>query len=156
MDAQSDLEATVGKVEVYERSMQDKNEELEHIRCKLTQVAELFERKPITHKYTFEVLLDFISDKARRLFAKFDSVIKEKKVMKEEKSYYYQRRVDQLEQQLQSCDAAVQFTDRVLEVIVPRMQALLESGGTRGKGVDQALEVLQQCESEFRTSKKQC
>jgi len=48
----------------------------------------LYERKPITQKYTFEVLCDFITDKAKRLFQKYESVSKEK-VIKEEKSYYY-------------------------------------------------------------------
>lgn len=91
------------------------------------------------------------------MFAKFDSVIKEKKVMKEEKSYYYQRRVDALEQQLRDTETAVQFADRVADVIVPRMQALLEGQVKESRlKSDFAFDVLQQCESEFRTCRKQC
>jgi hypothetical protein len=59
---------------MYEKSLRAKDEELEDIRLKLTRIAELYERKPITQKYTFDVLIDFISDKARRLIAKFESV----------------------------------------------------------------------------------
>jgi len=42
------------------------------IRSKITRVAELYERKPINQKYSFEVLCDFITDKAKRLFSKYD------------------------------------------------------------------------------------
>jgi hypothetical protein len=57
---------------MYEKSVIAKDKELEDIRQKLTKIAELYERKPITQKYTFDVLIDFIADKARRLFAKFE------------------------------------------------------------------------------------
>jgi len=42
-------------------------------------VAEFFEKKPIKQKYSFEVLCDFIHDKAKRLFNKYESALKEKK-----------------------------------------------------------------------------
>jgi hypothetical protein len=46
---------------------------------RITSVAELFEKKPINTKYSFEVLCDFIADKAKRLFAKYDNISKEKR-----------------------------------------------------------------------------
>jgi len=49
-------------------------------------VAELFEKKPINTKYSFEVLCDFITDKAKRLFTKYEAASKEKKA---DKSYHY-------------------------------------------------------------------
>jgi len=49
------------------------------MRAKITEVAELFERKPITQQYSIQVLCDFIVDKARRLFTKYEKVSKEKK-----------------------------------------------------------------------------
>jgi hypothetical protein len=49
----------------------------------------LFEKKDIKQKYSFEVLCDFIFDKAKRLFSKYDNAIKENKVMKEEKNFYF-------------------------------------------------------------------
>lgn len=42
--------------------------EMEQIRKRLTDVATLFEKKDIKQKYSFEVLCDFIFDKANRLF----------------------------------------------------------------------------------------
>jgi len=42
-------------------------------------VASLFERKEIKQKYTFEVLCDFIYDKAKRLFSKYEVVSKDRK-----------------------------------------------------------------------------
>jgi hypothetical protein len=35
------------------------------------------------------VLCDFIHDKAKRLFAKYDLALKDKKAMQEEKSFYF-------------------------------------------------------------------
>jgi len=71
--------------------------EVEDVRVRITKIAELFERKDIKQKYSFEVLCDFIFDKAKRLFNKYDSLSKEKKVMQEEKSYYFERKNEQLE-----------------------------------------------------------
>jgi hypothetical protein len=42
-------------------------------------VAELFEKKEIKQKYSFEVLCDFIYDKAKRLFTKYDALLKDQK-----------------------------------------------------------------------------
>lgn len=47
--------------------------EQEEIRQKITVVAELFEKKEIKQKYSFEVLCDFIYDKAKRLFSKYEN-----------------------------------------------------------------------------------
>lgn len=64
-----------------QKKLEERNDELEEIRQKITKVAELFERKEIKQKYSFEVLCDFIHDKAKRLFTKYENVSKEKKVM---------------------------------------------------------------------------
>lgn len=50
-----------------------KDKEVETIRAKITEVAELFEKKEIRQRYSFEVLCDFIFDKAKRLFIKLDT-----------------------------------------------------------------------------------
>ena len=39
-----------------------------------TKIAEIFERKPIESKYSFEVLCDFIFEKASRLQNKYENV----------------------------------------------------------------------------------
>ena len=70
---------------------------MEEVRKKITEVAVLFEKKEIKQKYSFEVLCDFIFDKANRLHGKYDNICKENKVMKEEKNYYFERRLEQLE-----------------------------------------------------------
>jgi hypothetical protein len=54
-------------------------QEWDEMRVRITKVAELFERKPITQSYSIQVLCDFIIDKAKRLFSKYESVSKEKK-----------------------------------------------------------------------------
>ncbi len=69
--------------------MAEKQAEVEEVRDKITKVAELYERKPINQRYSFEVLCDFISDKAKRMLSKYEAVSKEKKIMQEEKSYYF-------------------------------------------------------------------
>lgn len=88
------LEESLDRVNDLERKLDGKNDELEEIRQKITRVAELFERKEIKQKYSFEVLCDFIYDKAKRLFAKYENVSKDKKVMQEEKNFYFQRKLD--------------------------------------------------------------
>lgn len=93
------LEEALDRVNDLERKVDGKGDELEEIRQKITRVAELFERKEIKQKYSFEVLCDFIYDKAKRLFAKYENVSKDKKVMQEEKNFYFQRKLDQLEQE---------------------------------------------------------
>jgi hypothetical protein len=43
------------------------------------------------------VLCDFIIDKATRLFNKYDTVSKEKKLMQEESQVYFRQKVEDLE-----------------------------------------------------------
>jgi len=83
------LEEALDRINEMEKQVREKDEESEEIRTKITKVAELFERKEIKQKYSFEVLCDFIHDKAKRLYSKYDNVQKEKKVMQEEKNFYF-------------------------------------------------------------------
>ena len=96
-ETNASLDKALNKVGVLDKDLEDKNMEMEDLRERITKVAELFERKEIKQKYSFEVLCDFIHDKAKRLFAKYDTVSKERKIMQEEKNFYFQRKVDQLE-----------------------------------------------------------
>ena len=93
----ANMEKALNKVGLLDKDLEDKNIEMEDLRERITKVAELFERKEIKQKYSFEVLCDFIHDKAKRLFAKYDTASKERKIMQEEKNFYFQRKVDQLE-----------------------------------------------------------
>ena len=77
------------KIKILERALDEKNTDIEDIRKRITKVAELFERKEIKQKYSFEVLCDFIHDKAKRLFTKYETVSKERKIMQEEKNFYF-------------------------------------------------------------------
>jgi len=72
-----------------QNQVKEKETQLEDLRTRITVVAELFEKKPIKQKYSFEVLCDFIHDKAKRLFNKYDNALKEKKQFQEEKGHYY-------------------------------------------------------------------
>ena len=53
---------------------------MEDIRSRITVIAELFEKKPIKQRYSFEVLCDFVHDKAKRLFTKYENAVKDKKM----------------------------------------------------------------------------
>lgn len=88
-ESHRNMEKALDKVGGIEKDLNEKTTELEDIRERITKVAELFERKEIKQKYSFEVLCDFIHDKAKRLFAKYESASKERKVMQEEKNFYF-------------------------------------------------------------------
>ena len=74
---------------------------LENIRLRLTAVAEFFEKKPIKQKYSFEVLCDFIHDKAKRLFNKYESALKEKKQLQQDSqgSVFVKQKMAQIEKE---------------------------------------------------------
>ena len=63
--------------------MKERDCQLDEVRQRITVIAELFEKKPIKQRYSFEVLCDFVHDKAKRLFNKYDTAIKDKKALKE-------------------------------------------------------------------------
>ena len=65
----------------YQQQIQEKDAQLEELRTRITTVAELFEKKPIKQRYSFEVLCDFVHDKAKRLFNKYENAVKEKKTL---------------------------------------------------------------------------
>lgn len=88
-ESHRNMEKALNKLMLLEKDMEEKNVELEDVRERVTKVAELFERKDIKQKYSFEVLCDFVHDKAKRLFVKYEAASKEKKVMHEEKNFYF-------------------------------------------------------------------
>ena len=73
--------------------MRGANEELLAERRQLMEAIDSLEEQNKTshkkQKYSFEVLCDFIYDKAKRLFTKYENVSKDKKVMQEEKNFYF-------------------------------------------------------------------
>lgn len=75
--------------------MKERDTHLDEIRQRITVIAELFEKKPIKQRYSFEVLCDFVHDKAKRLFNKYDTAIKDKKALKEHQD---SKKVQALEQ----------------------------------------------------------
>ena len=50
---------------------------MHEVRRRITEVAELFEKKEIKQNYSFEVLCNFVFDKAKRLFSKFENAMSE-------------------------------------------------------------------------------
>ena len=74
-------------------------------------MAELFERKPICQKYTFEVLCDYLADKATKLISRYEAATRERKASREEKSYFYQRRIDALERESAEAQKSVDFAE---------------------------------------------
>lgn len=71
-DSHKNLEDALDKITQFENQVDMKVSEMESIRKRITNVAELFERKSIKQNYSFEVLCDFIHDKATRLFTKYE------------------------------------------------------------------------------------
>ena len=85
-----------------------------------------FTLKEIKQKNSFEVLCDFVHDKAKRLFSKYDNLAKERKVMQEEKNFYFQRRMDQLEQENHAMKETNRAAERIIHELIPNMAQLLE------------------------------
>lgn len=120
------MSSALDKIGQLEKELEVKLNEIEEIRRRITEVAILFEKKEIKQKYSFEVLCDFIYDKAQRLFGKYDNAVKENKVMKEEKNYYFQRRMEQLEQDNDQMKETCIQLNILLKEFVPRLSTLLQ------------------------------
>lgn len=73
------LESALGKIATLEEIASGSERKLEEVRTRVTKIAELFEKKKIKQEYSFDVLLDFVFDKSKRLFAKYENAIKEGK-----------------------------------------------------------------------------
>ena len=103
------------------------------------------------------MLCDFIHDKAKRLFNKYDTVSKERKVMQEEKNFYFQRKLDQLEQENFSMKETQRAAERIMHEIVPNLSNLLDRPLIHSQELSEyyfARQVLEQIEIEHRTLKK--
>lgn len=151
------MDKALSKVGNLEKEVQEKTHELEDIRERVTKVAELFERKEIKQKYSFEVLCDFVHDKAKRLFSKYDNLAKERKVMQEEKNFYFQRKLDQLEQENFSMKETNRAAERIIHEMLPNLAQLLDRPMIQNRELSEyyfGRQVLEQLEIEFRTLKK--
>lgn len=102
----------------------DRDAQLEELRTRITAIAELFEKKPIKQRYSFEVLCDFVHDKAKRLFAKYDNAVKEKKALQNDDKAG--RKVFKLEQELQSMKELAKF---VRQSVLPSLAGMLGKEG---------------------------
>jgi len=67
-DGHRSLEDALEKINLLENEVEGKDKEIEEIRVRITEIAVLYEKKPIKQRYSFEVLCDFIYDKVQRLF----------------------------------------------------------------------------------------
>ena len=76
------------------------------------------------------------------MLSKYEAVSKEKKIMQEEKIYYFQRKVDALEHELKQQKGFVKFAEKVIQNIVPRLNDLLEQQIEREDKVEQAYLVI--------------
>ena len=114
------------RVTLFEKEITEKAAEMEDIRKRITKVAELFERKDIKQKYSFEVLCDSIHDKAKRLFIKYENVSKERKIMQEEKNFYFQRKLDQLEQENFQMKETQRSAERIIKELIPNISDMLD------------------------------
>jgi regulator of replication initiation timing len=74
-ESHKSLEESLEKILSLEKEIELKDLEVENIRTKLTEVAVIFERKEIKQRYSFEVLCEFIYDKAKRLYHKYETAV---------------------------------------------------------------------------------
>jgi hypothetical protein len=72
---ESQVKASHGSLEESLAKILAMEAETEQVRSRVTEIAELFERKEIKTRYSFEVLCDFIYDKAKKLFLKYESAV---------------------------------------------------------------------------------
>ena len=71
---------------------------MHEVRRRITEVAELFEKKEIKQHYSFEVLCNFVCDKAKRLFSKFENAMNElRNINGTSSSSQIQRRLEAVE-----------------------------------------------------------
>lgn len=163
-DGHRSLEDALDKIGQMESELSNKVKEMEEIRKRITEVAILFEKKEIKQKYSFEVLCDFIYDKAQRLFQKYESVSKENKVMNEEKNFYFQRRLEQLEAENDAMKETIIQINIIVKEFVPRLSSLtgvsikgerVSIETTGGAGFEYVKQVLEKVEEEFRINKKE-
>ena len=152
-EGHKNLEKSMDRVTVFEKEVGERVAEMEDIRQRVTKVAELFERKEIKQKYSFEVLCDFIHDKAKRLFSKYETASKERKIMQEEKNFYFQRKLDQLEQENFAMKETQRAAERIIQEQVPALGAMLDRPILQSHELSEyyyARQVLEQVEVEFR------
>lgn len=90
------------------------------------------------------MLLDFINDKASRLLVKLDGLVADRKIMNEEKQYYYQRKLEELELEVDCNSEAAQFAETVLNDAIPRLQEIIQVAEVGDRYVN-GLEVLKVC-----------
>lgn len=80
-------------------------------------IAELFEKKPIKQRYSFEVLCDFVHDKAKRLFNKYENAVKDKKG-----DSHLQRKVRDLENELNNMQ---EYPNMLQKIVIPTVMGIL-------------------------------
>lgn len=103
-----------------EKELDNKISEMEMVRKRITEVAVLFEKKEIKQKYSFEVLCDFIFDKAKRLFTKYENASKELKLVSDEKSQYFTNQLELLAQENDAMKETIIQTNTIVKEFVPR------------------------------------
>lgn len=72
-EGQENLENALNKIQTLEEIASSNERKLDEVRERIVKIAELFEKKKITSQYSFDVLCDFIFDKAKRLFQKYEN-----------------------------------------------------------------------------------
>lgn len=113
------MEKALNCVGGLEKDIAEKTTQLTDIHQRLTRVASLFERKQIKQKYTFIVLCDFIHDKAKRLFAKYEAATIERK--QGDQGIYLQRKLDQIEQENYAMKETNRAAERIIHETIPNL-----------------------------------
>lgn len=128
-----------------------KDQEVENVKTRITEVAELFERKEIKQRYSFEVLCDFIFDKAKRLYAKYENAIKDLKALQsgdKQSTMHIQRRLEQIEQDYEELKQVLLKNNMLANELTAKFLSLF--GEQQSSLVQQALYEKEEGVERFR------
>ena len=154
---QRDLEvANQGRKDV-DLKYKEATKQLEELRQRITTIAELFEKKAIKQRYSFEVLCDFIHDKAKRLFQKYDTAVKDKKMSQEEVKQYYKTKISQMEKHN---DHQKEVITQLKSQFLPKMAALVgkqhQMQDMERLSLGTMQEIFDEVDYELKKTKKEC
>lgn len=137
-----------------QHQVDDRDNQLEELRNRITTIAELFEKKPIKQRYSFEVLCDFVHDKAKRLFAKYETCVKDKKALQNDEKNG--RKIFKLEEQVKSMTEYAKF---LKNTVLPTFANLLNKEDPE-EDIEQlnlqfARQLLLEVEYEYKKQRKE-
>lgn len=144
-DSHKSLEESLVKIIQLEHDLQSREKEMLEVRRRITEVAELFEKKEIKQHYSFEVLCNFVYDKAKRLFTKFDNAIAElRNVNGQQQSTHIQKRLEAVEADYDELKQVIIKNNQLAAELTQKFAALVDiaptANGAFGSSFEEGVE----------------